>query len=114
MESSATPYAAVVVINGIEHGRGMGGSKKEAKSEAARKTLELLIPDFKKLLEAKNGYVTKETVDLSVSLFLSFFFLAGYVKFFPYIPMCLYSSKHCIYICYVIKLKNKFPFQGEC
>jgi len=65
MESSATPYAAVVVINGIEHGRGMGGSKKEAKSEAARKTLELLIPDFKKLLEAKNGYVTKETVDLS-------------------------------------------------
>ena len=73
MESSATPYAAVVVINGIEHGRGMGGSKKEAKSEAARKTLELLIPDFKKLLEAKNGYVTKETVDLSVSLFFSYF-----------------------------------------
>ena len=69
MESSATPYAAVVVINGIEHGRGMGSSKKEAKSEAARKTLELLIPDFKKLLEAKNGYVTKETVDLSVSVF---------------------------------------------
>jgi hypothetical protein len=77
MESSATPYAAIVVINGIEHGRGMGGSKKEAKSEAARKTLELLIPDFKKLLEAKNGYVTKETVDLSVSLFFSRNFFLG-------------------------------------
>mgnify|MGYP001391907290 FL=1 len=80
MESSATPYAAVVVINGIEHGRGMGGSKKEAKSEAARKTLELLIPDFKKLLEAKNGYVTKETVDLSVSLFVFPIFLGLAVK----------------------------------
>ena len=112
MESSATPYAAVVVINGIEHGRGMGGSKKEAKSEAARKTLELLIPDFKKLLEAKNGYVTKETVDLSVSLFLSFFCSCRLCNFFPY--MYLYSSKHCIYICYVIKLKSKFPFQGDC
>ena len=76
MESSATPYAAIVVINGIEHGRGMGGSKKEAKSEAARKTLELLIPDFKKLLEAKNGYVTKETVDLSVSLFFPAIFFS--------------------------------------
>ena len=91
MESSATPYAAVVVINGIEHGRGMGGSKKEAKSEAARKTLELLIPDFKKLLEAKNGYVTKETVDLSVSLFLSFFWTYRLRNLFS-IHMCLYSS----------------------
>ena len=67
MESSATPYSAVVVINGIEYGRGVGSSKKEAKSEAARLTLEILIPEFKNNLVAKNGYVTKESVDLSVS-----------------------------------------------
>lgn len=65
MESSATPYSAVVVINGIEYGRGVGSSKKEAKSEAARLTLEILIPEFKNHLVAKNGYVTKEAVDLS-------------------------------------------------
>ena len=67
LESSATPYSAVVKINGIEYGRGVGSSKKEAKSEAARKTLEIFIPEFKKYLTAKNGYVTKESHDLSVS-----------------------------------------------
>ena len=67
MESSATPYSASVIINGIEYGRGVGSSKKEAKSEAARKTLEIFIPEFKNYLTAKNGYVTKETIDLSVS-----------------------------------------------
>jgi len=65
LESSATPYSAVVKINGIEYGRGVGSSKKEAKSEAARKTLEIFIPEFKKYLTAKNGYVTKESHDLS-------------------------------------------------
>ena len=65
MDSSATPYSALTVINGIKYGRGVGKSKKEAKSEAARLTLEILIPEFKKYLEAKNGYVIKENADLS-------------------------------------------------
>ena len=60
-------FSAVVVINNIEYGRGVGSSKKEAKSEAARLTLEILIPEFKNNLVAKNGVITKETVDLSVS-----------------------------------------------
>jgi len=59
--------SAVVEINGIEYGRGVGSSKKEAKSEAARLTLEILIPEFKDNLNLKNGYIIKESVDLSVS-----------------------------------------------
>ena len=66
MDSSTTPYSAVVEINGIEYGRGAGSSKKEAKSEAARLTLEILIPEFKNNMNAKNGVVIKESVDLSV------------------------------------------------
>ena len=60
-------YSAVVEINGIEYGRGVGSSKKEAKSEAARLSLEILIPEFKNNLNSKNGVVIKDSADLSVS-----------------------------------------------
>ena len=39
LDNSATPYAATVRINKIEYGRGIGSSKKIAKSEAARSVL---------------------------------------------------------------------------
>ena len=35
-------------LGDIEYGKGVGTSKKQAKSEAARVTLEILMPDFKK------------------------------------------------------------------
>lgn len=47
LESSSMPYGATVVINGIEYGSGFGSSKKQAKSEAAKATLEILIPQMK-------------------------------------------------------------------
>ncbi|CAN7949639.1 unnamed protein product, partial [Ixodes hexagonus] len=47
LESSSMPYGATVVINSIEYGSGFGSSKKQAKSEAARATLEILIPQMK-------------------------------------------------------------------
>ena len=37
-------------IDGVVHGKGLGSSKKHAKTEAARQTLEILIPDFKETL----------------------------------------------------------------
>ena len=49
LDNAATPYAAIVHINKIEYGRGTGSSKKIAKSEAAKRTLEMLIPDIKVL-----------------------------------------------------------------
>ena len=46
LENASTPYSATVVISGTKYGTGYGTSKKIAKSEAARKTLEILIPDY--------------------------------------------------------------------
>lgn len=64
--SSATPYSATVKINGKDYGKGDGSSKKEAKSEAARKTLEIFIPELKNKLPPRKGYVKKESLDLSM------------------------------------------------
>lgn len=47
LENSATPYSATVSINNLKYGTGFGTSKKQAKSEAARETLEVLIPEMK-------------------------------------------------------------------
>ena len=60
-------YSATVKINGKDYGKGDGSSKKEAKSEAARKTLEIFIPELKNKLPPRKGYVKKESLDLSVS-----------------------------------------------
>jgi microprocessor complex subunit DGCR8 len=46
-ENAATPYSAVVSINDLKYGTGFGTSKKQAKSEAARETLEILIPEMR-------------------------------------------------------------------
>ena len=37
-----------MVINGVKYGTGVGSSKKQAKMEAASKSLDILIPDFSK------------------------------------------------------------------
>nr|CAG4634740.1 EOG090X04U5 [Alona affinis] len=47
IENAATPYSATVLINGMQYGSGVGSSKKAAKAEAAKATLEVLIPQMK-------------------------------------------------------------------
>lgn len=47
LENSATPYSATVSLNNLKYGTGYGTSKKQAKSEAARETLEVLIPEMR-------------------------------------------------------------------
>lgn len=47
LENAATPYSAIVCINDMEYGSGFGSSKKQAKADAARKTLEILIPQMR-------------------------------------------------------------------
>lgn len=66
------PYAAIVSINEMQYGVGYGTSKKQAKSEAAKATLEILIPEmrFKILTDAKTGGAStskSQDQDLSVS-----------------------------------------------
>ncbi|EZA47148.1 microprocessor complex subunit DGCR8-like isoform X2 [Ooceraea biroi] len=55
LENAATPYSAVVCINDMEYGSGFGSSKKQAKANAARKTLEILIPQMKDKISGDNG-----------------------------------------------------------
>lgn len=68
LENAATPYSATVSINGLKYGSGYGTSKKQAKSEAARETLEVLIPEMRDKITADKATVTKPdpTKDLSV------------------------------------------------
>lgn len=47
LENSVTPYSATAEIGNIPYGVGYGKSKKDAKEDAARKTIEILIPGFK-------------------------------------------------------------------
>ncbi|XP_054710415.1 microprocessor complex subunit DGCR8-like [Uloborus diversus] len=47
LENASTPYGAVVIINDMEYGFGYGSSKKQAKSDAAKSALEILIPKMK-------------------------------------------------------------------
>lgn len=55
LENAATPYAATVSINNLKYGTGFGTSKKQAKSEAARETLEILIPEMRDKLSAEKS-----------------------------------------------------------
>lgn len=56
LENAATPYSATVTINGVKYGTGFGTSKKQAKSESARETLEILIPEMRdKITADKSG-----------------------------------------------------------
>lgn len=49
LENAKTPYMATIKLNNMQYGSGIGSSKKVAKSEAAKATLEILIPQLKYL-----------------------------------------------------------------
>lgn len=57
LENAATPYAATVSINDMQYGIGYGTSKKQAKSDAAKATLEILIPEMRAKItsDSRNG-----------------------------------------------------------
>lgn len=76
-ENAATPYSATVLINGMQYGTGVGSSKKAAKAEAAKATLEVLIPEMKeKILDetepGNKGPTHQSDPDLSVAGHLRF------------------------------------------
>lgn len=70
LENAATPYAATVSINDLKYGTGFGTSKKQAKAEAARETLEILIPEMRDKITADKSNATNNGLqpykDLSV------------------------------------------------
>lgn len=75
VENPATPYSATVSINKMKYGTGVGTSKKQAKAEAAKMTLEILIPEMRQKIENDNfksgrGPGRVQHTDLSVSVAL--------------------------------------------
>ncbi|KAL5274371.1 DGCR8 family protein [Megaselia abdita] len=69
LENAATPYSATVCVNGVKYGSGYGTSKKQAKAEAAKETLEILIPDMKEKipgLKPDKNAIKPNYKDLSV------------------------------------------------
>ncbi|CAH1153607.1 unnamed protein product [Phaedon cochleariae] len=71
LENAATPYSATVLIKEMRYGVGYGSSKKQAKSEAAKATLEILIPEMKlKIIpDNKSGDTAKKDKDQDLSFF---------------------------------------------
>ncbi|XP_036326728.1 microprocessor complex subunit DGCR8 [Rhagoletis pomonella] len=70
LENAATPYSATVSINDLKYGTGYGTSKKQAKSDAARETLEILIPEMKdKITGIKQDKSTPKTNHKDLSVF---------------------------------------------
>jgi hypothetical protein len=52
----------------MQYGQGFGTSKKQAKSEAAKSTLEILIPEMRdKIQQDSKGRYTNKEPDLCVS-----------------------------------------------
>ncbi|XP_017785078.1 PREDICTED: microprocessor complex subunit DGCR8 [Nicrophorus vespilloides] len=70
LENASTPYSATVSINDMRYGMGYGTSKKQAKSEAAKATLEILIPEMRSKIMAddKTGS-TSASKDQDLSFF---------------------------------------------
>ncbi|CAH8579088.1 unnamed protein product [Schistosoma bovis] len=70
LENDKNPYQMTVFINGNPYGTGTGQSKKCARLEAARKALEVLIPDFQKIA-CNNSHQTGPVVasDRDMQLF---------------------------------------------
>lgn len=66
LDNAASPYSATVSINELKYGTGYGTSKKQAKSEAARETLEILIPEMRDKISCGKDSKKDTTHDLSV------------------------------------------------
>lgn len=57
LENARYPYLATVILDDMQYGIGIGSSKKQAKLDSARATLEILLPTVKDriLINRKQG-----------------------------------------------------------
>ena len=69
LENSSSPYGCTISIDNVKYGAAQGASKKIAKLEAAKKALEILIPQMQDFIkETEGSHVPKLlSEDLSVS-----------------------------------------------
>ncbi|XP_075991560.1 uncharacterized protein LOC142986768 isoform X2 [Anticarsia gemmatalis] len=69
VENATHPYQATVFIRGMQYGVGYGSSKRQAKSAAARASIQILIPEMKEAIERAEPPVPKETNNESYEFF---------------------------------------------
>lgn len=72
VEDAAMPYSATVYITDTQYGVGTGSSKKQAKSAAAKATLEMLIPEMRTKIttdKRMGGAAASKARDQDLSLF---------------------------------------------
>ncbi|KAF0297655.1 Microprocessor complex subunit DGCR8 [Amphibalanus amphitrite] len=70
LKNAATPYGATVSLNSVQYGSGYGSSKKQAKSEAAKATLQIFIPNLMEQIEAdKTVQGSAKPADMDLSFF---------------------------------------------
>ncbi|KAL4136033.1 hypothetical protein QTP88_007605 [Uroleucon formosanum] len=61
LEQTKYPYLCTVVLDGIQYGIGTGSTKKQAKIDAARATLQILLPSVKHF-QTDNSSQTKNEI----------------------------------------------------
>lgn len=59
-ENARFPYLATVILDGIQYGMGIGSSKKQAKLDSARATLEILLPSVKNQIPVNRRHLMCE------------------------------------------------------
>lgn len=59
-ENARYPYLATVILDGMQYGIGIGSSKKLAKLDAARATLEVLLPTVKNHIQINRRHAMNE------------------------------------------------------
>lgn len=69
LENAATPYSATVIIDGLQYGIGLGTSKKQAKADAAREALEILIPDMREKINNEKKEMKRQNYCRDLSYF---------------------------------------------
>jgi len=60
LENARYPYLATVILDGMQYGIGIGSSKKQAKLDAARATLEILLPSVKNHIQINRRHAMNE------------------------------------------------------
>ncbi|XP_025424709.1 microprocessor complex subunit DGCR8-like [Sipha flava] len=60
LENARYPYLSTVILDGMQYGIGIGSSKKQAKLDAARATLEILLPSVKDHIQINRRHLMNE------------------------------------------------------
>ncbi|XP_037067843.1 microprocessor complex subunit DGCR8-like [Pollicipes pollicipes] len=109
LENAATPYGATVSVQGVRYGSGYGPSKKQAKSEAAKATLQIFIPNLMDEIDAdKTLKGSTKPADMDLSFFDSIRLVDPRVA-----DLCSKAAEPSPYTILLICLQRNFGLTGN-